>query len=862
MAKSRRALHWVEAKHPRDNRGRFAEKGGGKWLARVGEQAKAAFGDVSMGYRPGEGPQGRLQTGKGGLIDTAAISRKAPRMHGPEQPPQAQAATKRPEFLKVGERFKNAQGVEHEVVGVPSAGRRAGKQVSRVKVRRIADDKIGPVTLEGPVEMVEQGGVEAPKVGRTATGTIDTPRVLRQSGGMTNSDGANFADDLRKEMGSQNDLAKETARGGRTPAGAKLPTTRTGSINPKPARDENRAVRTGRTATGEKVEGPELTGVDRVMKARSNTEKAAAFKALTSDEIVEAFQRDPGKALDAYMQKNFGKGSGRENALPPAVGNIAANLKSGEWTPDRAAEQMRQWARLHAGMQHQRYMHLAADLTDGTVAKRRGAAGKGNADGGNVETPKTPEVRRHQTFSERMAGDMSEADRRAAHAEGDRRRAELRAQEAEQARLRAEAEANDTRSEREKLTQKLQDAYTMRDIGMRSGRLDPKREAAIKAAEARLAVLKTEDSHAKIKEFGIAKGDKVKTPLGEFEVTGVTKEGTLRVVRPDGRKGGVDPKNVESVTKSPAAQEKAAAARDRKIASLEKKVLTLQGRVGMAKDRRTSSGSRIQSGAESKANAQLATARFELHELQRQKSMEGEAGSGRNADGGNVDKPNFSDAERAYLDRRSAEREASAKAAQDDVDERERVILASAFPNVTKVDSERAGFEKYAGQNGRSYFMRFEGRTWRAYDENDRQVASGKNKFDVLREINGQGGGSPKAEAGGGSGVDLEKLADARRADTSGFGHTSSGRRADATRWDSRRLSQLGEGDVIVRTEQREDNIVGVVDRVEHLPSGGAIVHYKDGTKARKARGTTMAVARDLTAADVDSKFRGAAGKA
>lgn len=79
MAKSLRAMHWREHLHPRDNRGRFAEKGGSKWLTKVADQVGAAFGDASMGPRLGEAPRGRLQTGKGGLIDVAGMSKAAPR---------------------------------------------------------------------------------------------------------------------------------------------------------------------------------------------------------------------------------------------------------------------------------------------------------------------------------------------------------------------------------------------------------------------------------------------------------------------------------------------------------------------------------------------------------------------------------------------------------------------------------------------------------------------------------------------------------------------------------------------------------------------------------------------------------------
>jgi hypothetical protein len=163
------------------------------------------------------------------------------------------------------------------------------------------------------------------------------------------------------------------------------------------------------------------------------------------------------------------------------------------------------------------------------------------------------QVTRLQTFTDRMAGDMSSADRLNAHLEGERHRQELRAQEAERARQAAEARANDTRSEREKLTEQLNQDRAVLDIDRRTGRTNPKRDARIRAAENRLAELDTEDRKAKLKTLGVVKGDRVKTAIGEFEVTGKTADGYLRVQRPDGRRGSVDPKNVEGVTKSPKA---------------------------------------------------------------------------------------------------------------------------------------------------------------------------------------------------------------------------------------------------------------------------------------------------------------------
>jgi hypothetical protein len=59
-----------EKDHPRDDRGRFAEKAGGRWLGRVVRQHEAGFGDTSAA-QPGM-RSGRLG---GGVLDLGAISR-------------------------------------------------------------------------------------------------------------------------------------------------------------------------------------------------------------------------------------------------------------------------------------------------------------------------------------------------------------------------------------------------------------------------------------------------------------------------------------------------------------------------------------------------------------------------------------------------------------------------------------------------------------------------------------------------------------------------------------------------------------------------------------------------------------------
>lgn len=171
------------------------------------------------------------------------------------------------------------------------------------------------------------------------------------------------------------------------------------------------------------------------------------------------------------------------------------------------------------------------------------------ANPGEKDAP-TP-TRRLQTFADRMRGEFSDAERLEMSLKNEEERQKLRARETERARQVEEARANDTRPEREKLAEQLQQDRAARDIGMRSGRIDPQREARIKKIEARLEELDTADRKAKIKD--IRKGDKVKTSLGEFEVTGKTADGYLRVQRPDGRRGSVNPKHIEEVTKAPKA---------------------------------------------------------------------------------------------------------------------------------------------------------------------------------------------------------------------------------------------------------------------------------------------------------------------
>jgi hypothetical protein len=166
-----------------------------------------------------------------------------------------------------------------------------------------------------------------------------------------------------------------------------------------------------------------------------------------------------------------------------------------------------------------------------------------------------PPTRRLQTFSERMAGDMSESDLRAARLRREEEAQQQRAREAEAARLRAEARANDTRPEREKLAEQLQQDRMADSVDMRRGARNPQRVARIKKIEARIEEIDTAERKAQIK--GYRKGDKVKTTYNgetvEVEVVGKTGDGYLRVLLLNGKRGSLHPKFIEGETPAPKA---------------------------------------------------------------------------------------------------------------------------------------------------------------------------------------------------------------------------------------------------------------------------------------------------------------------
>jgi hypothetical protein len=216
---SLRAVHWNEAKHPRDDRGRFAHKGGGKWLAKVAKEAGARFGDIHMGAAPGHEPRGRLQTGKGGLIDIGAARRRSqsiisPRSLGPDSAAHTAASDLKP-------------GQHVQVHGIDSTGRptkfngyvqgaspvRMGKRGSRAnKEDRIAVQMASTpsgangartVVYAHPHHLAEH---TTPKPETTATGAVvgRGPAGIRPGFAAFNPD-----PEIRRQAEEQN--ARETA---------------------------------------------------------------------------------------------------------------------------------------------------------------------------------------------------------------------------------------------------------------------------------------------------------------------------------------------------------------------------------------------------------------------------------------------------------------------------------------------------------------------------------------------------------------------------------------------------------------------------------------------------------------------------
>lgn len=184
----------------------------------------------------------------------------------------------------------------------------------------------------------------------------------------------------------------------------------------------------------------------------------------------------------------------------------------------------------------------------GTDAKRAALAPP------EAPTPVAP-APKYQTLYQRLGDGRTERERIADSLANAEQIEQQRVRETEAARLRAEARANDIRPEREKLAEQLQQDRAADSVDMRSGRRNPQRVARMKQIEDRIEEIDTEDRKAKIK--GYRKGDKVKTTYGgetiEVEVVGKTKDGYLRVLLPNGKRGSLHPKFIEGETPAPKA---------------------------------------------------------------------------------------------------------------------------------------------------------------------------------------------------------------------------------------------------------------------------------------------------------------------
>lgn len=242
--RSLRAAHWNEAKHPRDDRGRFAHKGGGKWIAKVARQMQAQFGDISMGAHPDHQPQGRLQTGKGHVIDTRAIARTAPLgVHGPAEAPGGRvgrtaagvvssAGAPKVASLKPGDharvsgvdQYGQSMSLNGHVSGVSPVrmGRRGSKRKEDMLAVSMSETPSGANGWRGTVYVKPDATAEhtTPKPETTATGAVvgntglDTPRVGRQAGGVTAPDTRRAGTDAEGKPPTPEVLASRLRRHG------------------------------------------------------------------------------------------------------------------------------------------------------------------------------------------------------------------------------------------------------------------------------------------------------------------------------------------------------------------------------------------------------------------------------------------------------------------------------------------------------------------------------------------------------------------------------------------------------------------------------------------------------------------------
>lgn len=187
---------WREWQHPRDDRGRFAKHGGRKWLGRALTEANRAgrvsFGDVDMGSRPGEGPNGRLERGPGGLINLKGIQERGALATGGKRVPASKAWLYGDQVLTPGgfrdntgrETKYNAdtKAFETRTLWKDSAGREHGVVGDEVIVRRRPPADPGEALPRGSAEerRMEGWAADAAKPSPIRLSTAGIPTVREQ----------------------------------------------------------------------------------------------------------------------------------------------------------------------------------------------------------------------------------------------------------------------------------------------------------------------------------------------------------------------------------------------------------------------------------------------------------------------------------------------------------------------------------------------------------------------------------------------------------------------------------------------------------------------------------------------------------
>ena len=424
MARQKRIFR--EWQHPRDGRGRFARHGSPEWVKAAAEKFRAADTALTEGTRgpglPNRAPGGRAQIGRGAKAgalfaahDASRDTRLSPVQHGPARPPEA--PKRRPSTFELGSRSKSASGPEAaplRKLGAPGSGpaknrqatvaeRITGGDIVKVQgsgqelrvVRAREHPNFGPgFDLQTGATSSDTTFFPAGAVRKARAETLDDVRAQRAVPTPLRTLTPSQVSDLREEyMDLKDRIGQQEGVGGmssklRDRAGELERIAADNGVSLTPPRMFGRkqpkvdAPRDSGQAGGMSTTTP-ATGIDRVMRARSDKERAAAFKELTSEQIVEAFERNPAKALRAYVAKNFGKGSGREREAW-IFENAQAGLDSGQMTPERAGNLIGEHARLTRGMQYHPHQQLAADLLTGRTRERL------NAKGGTVTPRKVP----------------------------------------------------------------------------------------------------------------------------------------------------------------------------------------------------------------------------------------------------------------------------------------------------------------------------------------------------------------------------------------------------------------------------------------------------------------------------------------